>query len=904
MTMSSAVRSLLRQPSTTVVALLVLAIGIGATTAVFSVLYAVAFKPLPWPDADRIVRVADADPSSPESARQTAFQVNNVAPLRDDLPAFDSAAGYMGHNMTLTGYDEPVRLEGARVSVDLFRVLGVSPLAGRGFDRTDESERREDLVVLSATLARRLFENAGEALGRSIELDGEAREIIGVMPESFAFPDASAEYWWPLYPFVSEDADDQREMSLPVIARLASDASVQAAMVQGQGLLDEVSERQDAANAQRRQRRAAAAAEGGAGAEAEIPGSAAGPRSAEEGARRRVVRRRAPGPSAEGTGEGAEAAQVGAERTERREGPLAEAASSAQSEPTAVRTAAVAEPQRPQRAFVLNSLVSQRLEPLRDSLRLLIGAVLLVLLMACTNVANLLLARGAHREREMATRLSLGATRGNLLKLLFTESLTLALAGCFAGVGLAWAGVGLLRQLGPEGLLEWTEVSLSLPVVGFAVGVGLVSTMVFGLLPALQASGARPGRALSRTGGTALGGIWRGQSKLAWLRSALTLGQVAMAIVLLAGAGLLANSFVRLVSVDPGYEAKDLLTFRIAPPMARYQGEQRTQLYDRVAEEIGSIPEVESAGVVNFLPLFRGRIQMSVMVEGQEPPADPRDIPTAEARLASPDYFETMKIKLLEGRTFTTQDRADAEPVVIVNESFAKQLFPEGNVIGQRITRVGEIVGVVGDVLLQGLDSEPGPTFYQPLSQLDPRMAMMFNGMSFAVRTDDPMAVVPAVRSRIAAIDAQLPIEDPLPMASRLSESVATPRFFATVLGLFAAVALILAVTGVYGVLAFNASRRSKETGIRLALGAQRGSVVRRTVVEGLGLTLFGVALGVVLATVMSRALASLLFGVEPGDGGTLALVSCVLVLAAAVGSLVPAIRASRVDPMVVLREE
>ena len=878
MTMSSALRSLFRQPSTTVVALLVLAIGIGATTAVFSVLYAVAFKPLPWPDAGRIVRVADADPSLPEMGRQTAFQVGNVAPLRDDLPAFDSAAGYMGHTMTLTGYSEAIRLEGARVSVDLFRVLGVPPLVGRGFDRTDEAERREDLVVISQGLAQRLFESADDALGQSLELDGEAREIIGVMPQSFVFPDDGAEYWWPLYPFVSDDPNEQRQMSLPVIARLAPDATVQAAMVQGQGFLNAMSERQEAENARRR---------------------AEGVEAGGEGTGRRRVRRRGPAPESQ------PASPAGAHPSE----AASPDAASQDSEETDAEAAAVAPtelagPQGPQRAFVLNSLVSQRLEPLRDSLRLLVGAVLLVLLMACTNVANLLLARGAHREREMATRLSLGATRGKLLKLLLTESLALALTGCVAGLGLAWAGVALLRRLGPEGLLNWTEVSLSLPVAGFAVAVGLVSTVLFGLLPALQASGARPGRALGRTGGTALGAVWKGKSKLAWLRSALTLGQVAMAIVLLAGAGLLANSFVRLVSVDPGYEAKDLLTFRIAPPMSRYQGEQRTQLYDRVAEEIGSVPGVESTGVVNFLPLFRGRIQMSVMVEGQEPPSDPSDIPTAEARLAGPNYFETMQIKLLEGRTFTAQDRADAEPVVIVNESFAKQLLSDGDAIGQRITRVGEVVGVVGDVLLQGLDSEPGPTFYQPLAQLDPRMAMMFNGMSYAVRTDDPMALVPAIRSRVAAIDAQLPLEDPLPMASRLSESVETPRFFATVLGLFATVALILAVTGVYGVLAFNASRRSKETGIRLALGAQRGSVVRRTVFEGLGLTLLGVLLGVALATMMSRALASLLFGVEPGDGGTLALVSCLLIVAASVGSLVPAIRAARVDPMVVLRDD
>ena len=796
-------RSVRRQPSTTLVALLVLALGIGATTAVFSVLYSVAFEPLPWPDAERIVRVGDAQPGLPETARQTAFLIDNVAPLRDELPSFDSAAGFMGAEMSLLGGDQPEVVQGTQASVDLFRVLGVAPQAGRVFDRDDEAERRENIVVLSHGMATRLFASAEEAIGQLVQLEGEGREVVGVMSANFEFPDRDSQFWVPLYPRIQDDPDRRAEIMLPVIARLAADATVQEAQIQGQGLLDSQGE-------------------------------------------------------------------------ERQEG----------------------------RAFVLQGLRAEQIAPLQESLQLLIGAVVLVLLMACSNVANLLLARGAHREREMATRLSLGARRGNLVGLLFAESAALAAVGCLLGVALAWAFVRLLRNLGPRDLLDFQTVGLNLPVVAFAAGVAGLCTLLFGILPALQASGARPGRALGRGEGNAMGAVWRGRSGLAWLRGVLTTAQVAMAIVLLAGAGLLANSFLRLVQVDPGYEANELLTFRVAPPPARYQGEARNQFLDQIREELETIPGVESAGMVNFLPLFRGRIQMSVMLEGQEMPADPNDLPTAEGRMASPGYFETMRIPLRAGRTFEDADRADAEAVVVVNQSFVDQLIPEGDAVGRTVMGMGRIVGVVGDVKLQGLDSEPGPTFYQPASQVDPRFAMHFNRMAFAARTADPDALLPVVKERLAVLEAEMPVEDAQPMADRLSQSVATPRFFAAVLGLFAAVALILAVTGVYGVLAFNASRRSKETGIRLALGEQRGSVMTRTVREGLLLTGLGVVVGAGLAVVLSRALSGLLFGVEPGDPRTLGLVSLVLLGTALVASLLPAARAASVDPVVVLRDE
>lgn len=800
---SHVLRSVRRQPSTTLVALLVLALGIGATTAVFSVLYTVAFEPLPWPDADRIVRVGDAQPDLAATARDTAFLIDNVAPLRDELPAFDSAAGFMGTEMSLLGGDQPEVVQGTRASVDLFRVLGVGPVAGRAFDRDDEAERREDIVVLSHALASRLFASPEEAVGRLIRLEGEGREVIGVMPRDFDFPNRDSAFWAPLYPRIQDDPNRRAEIMLPVIARLADGATPQQAQIQGQGLLDSLGE-------------------------------------------------------------------------ERVEG----------------------------RAFVLQSLRAERVDPLRDSLQLLIGAVVLVLLMACSNVANLLLARGAHREREMATRLSLGAKRSNLIGLLFAESAALAAVGCLLGVGLAWAFVRLLRNLGPRDLLDFQTIGLNLPVVAFAAGIAALSTLLFGVLPALQASGARPGRALGRGTGNAMGAVWRGRSGLAWLRGVLTTAQVAMAIVLLAGAGLLANSFLLLVQVDPGYEAENLLTFRVAPPPARYQGEARNRFLDQIREELETIPGVESAGMVNFLPLFRGRIQMSVILEGQEMPADPNDLPTAEGRMASPGYFETMRIPLRAGRTFEESDQAEAEAVVVVNQSFVDQLIPEGDAVGQAVQGMGRIVGVVGDVKLQGLDSEPGPTFYQPAAQVDPRFAMHFNRMAFAARTEDPDALLPVVKERLAAIESEMPVEDARPMSDRLAQSVATPRFFATVLGLFAAVALVLAVTGVYGVLAFNASRRAKETGIRLALGEQRGSVMSRTVREGLLLTGVGVLMGAGLAVVLSRALAGLLFGVEPGDPQTLVVVSLVLLGTAALASLLPAARAASVDPVVVLREE
>ncbi len=862
-----AARGLLRSPTFSVVSVLALALGIGTSVAIFSVIYNVALKPLPWFEPDRIVSFSEVSPDLPGGrGGGSSFMLHNVREFRDRSEAFDGIAAHWANGYTLTGLDEPVRLSGSRVSPDLFGILGVSPLVGRTFTQDEVDAGEEKLAVLAHGTAIRFFDSLEEANGGVLRLDGEPYTVIGVMGPEFEFPDDSVELWVPLVWQESPDPNQRREIGLPVIGRLADGFSLEQAQSQGDTLLAAIRQERDARFEQARQQTTEAS-------------SGSGTHDGEEG-----------------DGEAAAAGSGGA-------GPAGEASSRshAQAGPSADQRAEAP----PQPKLVLRSLLDQQLEPVRPAMTMLGGAVLLVMLIACANVANLLLTRNLQRRRELATRAALGAARSGLARLLIMESLLLGLIGAVLGLGLATAGLRVIRSLDPGSIPRLAEVGLGLPVIAFAVGLALVTGALFGLVPALLLSFRRLISGLGREAGPVSGG----RPVQGRLRGALAVAEVALALVLLIGAGLLANSFLRLINVDPGYQPEGVFSAFVAPATSQYPpGESRNAFYNSLLERVRSAPGVESAGLVNFLPPVQGRVVLSMQIEGQPQPNDPREVPQADLRVVSTGYIESMGISLLDGRTFDERDRTASESTVMVNKSFVDSYFDEGEpVVGERIANFGEIVGVVGDVRAQGLDSDPMPTMFLLAEQAPPMMAQIFSRMALVAKTDGtttPDALVPVVRSQLTSLDSNVALEDVQPLAERLAESVALPRFYATIVSVFAGLALLLAVLGVYGVLSFAVSQETRQTGIRMALGAQQNSVVTRTLLRGVGLTAIGIVLGTFGALALRGLVAGMLFGIAPNDPMTFAGLAGLLLLVATVACLVPARRAASANPVEALRHE
>jgi len=785
-------RTLRRSPGFTIVALSTLALGIGATTAMFTVVHAVLLRPLPYPRSDRLVRIAYDYPKSP-FITEGGISDRQWVDARSRYRMFTRVAAFTPGLVTLTNAGDPVRLQEASVAAGLFETLGITPALGRTFGRDDELVGGEPVVILGDALWRERFGADSNAVGRPITLDGVRHTVLGVMPQGFAYP-LDARLWRPLRLQLAPN----RFQILSVIGRLRDGATRAQAL-------------------------------------AELDALAAADRARD-------------------------------------------------------------------------SMVA-RVTPLKDtvvgdvtrSLLVFAGAVGLVLLIACTNVANLLLMRATTRRREMAVRAALGAGRRRLVRQLVTESALLWVGAGVAGAGIAVAGVRALLALAPAGRIpRHGEIGVDAVALAFALVVSLGTGLIFGLIPALRATGSSVRDALAASARTMTGRDGR-------LRGALVMAEIAFALVLLTGAALMMESFIRLRRVELGFRPEGLASLTVDLPDATYQSAPAMQAaHEAVLDRLEKIRGVTSAAAVNFIPLGGPMIRGDIKVDGRTlPPSYLVAKPSV-----SPGYFRTMGIRLRLGREFTAQDAASSPHVVIVSESVARQIWPDLSPIGQRISNKDvpgpgdwlTVVGVVDDVGQTSIDVHREPAIYQPIQQLT--QTFFLGHMSFIVRAvGDPALLLPMMRRALRDVDPNQPIGSIGTVESAISATVAEPLFQARLIGAFSIVALVLAAIGIYGVVAYSVAERTREIGIRVALGAGRGDVVGMVLRRLLVLLVPGVALGVAGALATTRVLSSLLFEIRPDDPATFISVAVLLAAVAIVAGMMPARRASRVDPLVALKE-
>ena len=788
-----AFRQLVRTPGFTFVTIVTLALGIGATSAIFSVVNGVLLRPLPFPDSEELVRVYEIVPQ---------YGRFSVAPgtfldWKRQATVFERMAAISGGRATFAGAEGPEQVPGASVSAELFDLLRVQPMLGRTFTPSEDAPGRNSVAVLShATWQRRFGADPG-VLGRTISVNDQPVTIIGVMPPDFSFPARTTEFWVPI---------------------------------------------------------------------------ALNPANATRGGHfLAVIARRKAGVTSE---------QANAEM-----------------KTIAARLAQQYEQNANESAEIV-PLHEQIVGSIRLALLTLFAAVAVVVLIACANVANLLLVRASVREKEIAIRTALGAGRTRLVLQMLAESLVLAIAGGALGLLLAYLAIPAIRTLSAGGIPRVDDVSIDARVLGFAAFLSMATGLAFGLAPAWQACRSSVGTVLKE------GGRSSASSSGRWLRSGLMVVEVALSIVLLVGAALLLRSFSRLTSVDPGFDADRVLAFLVALPRTTYpEDHHRAAFFDQMTRKLAAIPQVRAVGLVQSLPI-RGDYVLSFSIQGR-PPARPGEEASANYRSASPNYFRAMGIPVLQGRSFSERDTETALKVAVVDQAFVDRHFPDEDPIGRGID-IGngtdgfyEIVGVVGDVRHAGLDSDPTPTMYVPFRQ------DMFGGMWVVASTDgDPAALAPAARQVIRELDARLPASQIGPLSTVLSESVAQRRFSMLLLGLFALIALFLASVGLYGVVAYTVSQRTQEIGLRMAIGAQAGDVVRMVVGGGMKLACAGVAIGIAGALALSRLVESMLYEVTPVDPASYAATTVLLLAVAALACYLPARRAMRVDPLTALRQE
>jgi putative ABC transport system permease protein len=792
-----ALRQALLRPGFTLVAVLTLALGIGANTAVFSVVNAVLLQPLPFGEPERLVWLASFGKS------ESSMSPLDFQDLRDRGTKLESAAAMYWRRLNLTGDGaEPERIAGYAVTPELFSVLQVPPALGRAFERQDAAPGAARVTVLSHGLWQRRFGADPAVVGRSITLNGNSTLVVGVAPAGFRFP-ASAEAWTPLG-FTAEDLEPKQRGAryLRSVARLKPGVTAAAAQAE----LDVLARGIELANPDTNQ---------GIGVSV-VPLHA------------RLVRE------------------------------------------------------------------------VRPALLVLLGAVGLVLLLACANVANLFLMRTAARQAEVAIRTSLGASRFRLVRQLLTEALLLALLGGGLGMLLATWSLDALLALSPADLPRLEEVRIDRAVLGFTSLAAVATGLLFGLAPALQASRADLAAALRRGGR----GLTPGHRRL---RSVLVVSQMALALLLLAGSGLLVKTFVKLRQVEPGFDASGVLTFTLTLPSARYPGSQQVrELYERLIEWLEVLPGVQAAGTIFGLPLGAMNANSTFGVSGRP---RPRTDPVAYLRVVGGDYFRALRIPFRRGRLFDRRDRAGSPGVALLNEEAARRYWPGEDPVGQRLRAhvsmtderqvPREIVGIVADVKHRGLDLAAEPEIYIPHAQ------HAVDSLTFVLRAGgDPLSLLDAAREQVWALDRELPLANVQTMEAILSASVADKRFTMQLFSAFAGLALLLAALGIYGVVSYAVGLRTREIGVRMALGATRGQVLRMVLGQSLRLTAAGLALGLAGTLALARLIEGLLYGVAPRDLPTLALVSAMLGAAALLASLLPARRAARVDPMSVLRWE
>ena len=798
-------RMLWKQPGFTAVAVVALALGIGANTALFSVVNAVLLRPLPVAEPAALVNIWGTNPQADETRENPSFL--NFADWREQSHGFQSVAAYTNTFATLTGNDAPEALDGLATSPELFATLGVQPIMGRTFT-AQETQAADAPIVISQELWRRRFGARSDIIGQPVTLDGRPRTVVGVLPARFKFPfDASAvkDFWTPLNP--NDELNTKRGVGyLNVIARLKPGVT----LAQAQGEMDTIAHR------------------------------------------------------------------LAAQYPENNSG----------------------------RGVTLISTYEDTVGGVRPALLVLLGAVGFVLLIACANVANLLLARATRRQREIAVRTALGATRWRVVRQLLTESLLLSLAGGACGLLLALWGVDALASVLPEDVPRVREIALDGRVLAFTLGIAVLTGLVFGLAPALAASRLDVNEAL-KAGGRGTGG-WRRNR----LRSFLVVAEIALSLVLLVGAGLLLKSFVRLREINPGFKPERALTLSVALPTAKYETpEVQARFFQQLLTQMAAAPGVQATAAIFPLPFSGDNARGNFEVEGR-PVESQSEAPSALSYIISPDYLRAMSIPLLKGRDFNERDTAATPRVALINETLARRFFAGEDPVGRRLVissfadldkpATCEIVGVVGDVKHDGLDAEAEAEYYLPHQQATlPFMTLVIRGTN-----DKPTTLVAGARAAVAQLDKDLPITDIKPMNEWLAASVAPRRFNMLLLGGFALLALCLATVGIYGVMAYTVAQRTHEIGIRLALGAQARDVLRLVVGQGMLLTLAGVVMGLCGALALTRVLATLLFGVTATDPFVFAGVTLLLGLVALIACLVPARRATRVDPMIALRHE
>jgi len=778
-----------KRPGFTAVAVLTLALGIGANSAIFSVVNAVLLRPLPFNEPARLIRLWETFyPSGWGSV-----SVLNLKDWREQNDVFTGLAAFQTSSFVLEGGEYPERIPAANVSADFFDVLGVPTQSGRAFLEGEDQPGRQNVVVLSEELWKRNFGADPGIIGRSLLLSGEKYTVVGVMPAGFRYPSRLTELWVPLVPQANQI--NRGNHWLQVLGRLKPGVTLEQA----------------------------------------------------------------------------------------REQMVAIAARLEQAYPD----------EQTRRSVRLLPLQEETVRNVRPALLLMLGAVGFVLLIACTNVANLLLARASARSREIAIRSALGAGRGTLMRQFLTESVLLSTLGGALGLAAAKWGVDLLVALAAASLPRSQEVGLDGRVLGFTLLLSVVTGILFGLAPAFQASKTDVQQAL-KEGGSGGGGFERN-----WLRSLLVITEVTAALVLLVGSGLLIRSFARLQETDAGLRPENVLTLSIALPPARYDTQAVRTFYQQLMKRISSLPGVQAAGAINMLPLQQWGTNGPIEVEGEAPyPAG--QAPLAEYRAASSDYFHALGIPLIAGRFFNDQDRENAPSVIIINRTLADRHFANQDPIGKRL-KAGSpdwatIVGVVGDVKQSGLTQAARAEVFWCAAQA-PR-----SGMSLVVRAaSDPTA---AVRAEVQALDRDLPIYNVKTMKTVIAESFADRRLNMLLLGIFAAVALILAVIGIYSVISYTTTQSTREIGIRMALGAQPKDVLKLIIGHGAVLSLIGVALGLAVAFALTRLMATLLYGVTATDPMTFVTVPILLIAVALLASYLPARRAMKIDPMVALRYE
>ncbi|HSB12388.1 MAG TPA: ABC transporter permease [Blastocatellia bacterium] len=810
----SGLRMLSRTPGFTLAAVITLALGIAANTAIFSVVNGVLLKSLPFPESDRLVAISGSSRDGPV----TAVSYPDYLDLRARQTTFENLAARMPAGGVLTGEGEPQRVIGRYVTASFFATLGVRPHIGRFFEEEEDKPGADPVMVLSYGLWRSYFGGDPNRIGKSVRFNGESWTVIGVMPAGLDFygqTNLNNDFFIPLGRLTTQEYMHDRHSHshfLFVTGRMKLGVAIEKARSEMKAIAAQLQEQYPESN----------------------------------------------------TGNSVE----------------------------------------------LTPLLDDYVGDSRPALLVISAAVVLVLLIACANVANLLLARAVSRQKEIAVRMALGAGRWRVVRQLVTEAVLLAAVGGMLGLLMAAWGVELLLKLNPDGLPRSEDIAVDPRVLGFTLLVTMLTGLAFGLAPALQTSKVDLSDALKGGGRQA-----SSSASAARLRGGLVIGEIALSLVLLVAAGLLLKSFRQLMLVDPGFDPNNVLTLRLRLPDAEYrEPEKPVEFLKEVTRRVSNLPGVLHVSVATGFPLGRGG-DNSYWIEGQPEPQESEDWPSAVSQSVSESYHRALGIGLLAGRYFTELDRADSPPVVIVDEAFVRKHFPDGSiegVLGKRLRFGGkgepwrEIVGVVRHVRQAGLEEEGRPGICRPWLQINPKwLADLTRAMDLIVKTGgEPESFVAGIKREVQTVDPDEPLGNVRTLESLLSESTAPRRFSLWLVSVFAGVALVLGAIGLYGVMSFVVAQRTREIGIRVALGAQSIDVLRLVIRQGMLLSLIGVLVGLAASLVLTRLMSSLLFGVSAVDPVIFSAVSVVLTGVALAACFVPARRATRVDAMVALRYE